>query len=266
MGNLSRFRLFGLFLCAFLAASAVSQAQDSAPRIVGKVIAVTDGDTIKVLAPDNTPVRIRLNGIDCPESKQAFGTQAKKFTSTQCFGKTVTVIVRDHDKYGRTVGDVILPNGRNLNQDLVRAGYAWWYKEYAPKDRVLQRLQLEATIQKRGLWDGSAPPIPPWEFRHSKSSKSGETPEANRAPPITRQVPVQQSAPSKPSPQPYQQPTYTQPQTQSQQSTSSDTVYITNTGKKYHRAGCRYLAKSQIPISLSDAKARGYQPCSVCRP
>ena len=44
------------------------------------------------------------------------------------------------------------------------------------------------------------------------------------------------------------------------------TVYITRTGHKYHSAGCRYLARSQIPISLSDAKSRGYTPCSVCCP
>ena len=46
----------------------------------------------------------------------------------------------------------------------------------------------------------------------------------------------------------------------------SETVYITRTGKKYHRAGCRYLAKSMIPISLKEAKQLGYGPCSVCGP
>lgn len=44
------------------------------------------------------------------------------------------------------------------------------------------------------------------------------------------------------------------------------TVYITRTGEKYHRLGCRYLSKSCIPISLPDAKARGYTPCKVCKP
>jgi hypothetical protein len=50
------------------------------------------------------------------------------------------------------------------------------------------------------------------------------------------------------------------------QSVDEVTVYITRTGRKYHTAGCRYLSKSQIPISLKDAKARGYGPCSVCNP
>jgi hypothetical protein len=43
-------------------------------------------------------------------------------------------------------------------------------------------------------------------------------------------------------------------------------VYITRTGKKYHRAGCRYLKKSKIPITLKEAKRRGYTPCKVCKP
>jgi micrococcal nuclease len=61
-------------------------------------------------------------------------------------------------------------------------------------------------------------------------------------------VPAQQAAPQQ------------QPQTKEQ------TVYITNTGKKYHRAGCRYLSHSKILVSLKDAKANGYTVCSVCRP
>ena len=44
----------------------------------------------------------------------------------------------------------------------------------------------------------------------------------------------------------------------------SDTVYVTDTGSKYHSAGCRYLKKSQIPMSLSEAKRQGYTACSVC--
>ena len=56
-----------------------------------------------------------------------------------------------------------------------------------------------------------------------------------------------------------------QPAPQKTTDTKTQTVYITKTGKKYHRDGCRYL-KSRIPISLKDAKANGYMPCSVCRP
>ncbi len=75
--------------------------------------------------------RIRLHGVDCPEKRQPFGNRAKQFTSTLVFGTTVTVQVVDRDRYGRTVGEVLLPDGRSLNRELVKAGFAWWYRRYA---------------------------------------------------------------------------------------------------------------------------------------
>ncbi len=54
------------------------------------------------------------------------------------------------------------------------------------------------------------------------------------------------------------------PQTQTQNKT--ETVYVTRTGKRYHRDGCQYLRSSRIPMSLKDAQAKGYTPCKVCRP
>ena len=57
-----------------------------------------------------------------------------------------------------------------------------------------------------------------------------------------------------------------QPAPRQQTQVKEQTVYITRTGKKYHRDGCRYLSKSRIPVSLKDAKAQGYTPCTVCRP
>ena len=56
------------------------------------------------------------------------------------------------------------------------------------------------------------------------------------------------------------------PTNQQQQQTKEQTVYITRTGKKYHTATCRYLSHSKIPVSLKDAQANGYTPCSVCHP
>jgi competence protein ComEC len=57
-----------------------------------------------------------------------------------------------------------------------------------------------------------------------------------------------------------------QPSPPAKTQTKQQTVYITNTGKKYHTATCRYLSHSKIPISLKDAKAQGYTACSVCKP
>ncbi len=87
----------------------------------GRVVGVADGDTITVLH-NGKGERIRLNGIDCPEKRQAFGNRAKQFTSNLVFAKTVTVQAVDRDRYGRTVGVVLLPDGRSLNHELVRAG------------------------------------------------------------------------------------------------------------------------------------------------
>lgn len=127
------------------------------------VIGISDGDTIKVLQ-DGVSKRIRLWGIDCPEMKQAFGTRAKQFTGDLAFGKTVTLRVHDVDRYGRQVAEIILPDGRNLNREIVRAGFAWWYRQYARHDKELERLEGEAKAAKRGLW-ADKDPMPPWEFR-----------------------------------------------------------------------------------------------------
>ena len=80
------------------------------------------------------------------------------------------VLVRDYDHYGRTVGEVILPDSTNLNQEMVRAGYAWWFRRYAPQDRVLEQLETEARQAKRGLW-ADPQTEPPWDFRRLKRSQ-----------------------------------------------------------------------------------------------
>jgi micrococcal nuclease len=131
----------------------------------GRVVSIADGDTISVMRSGRAE-RVRLWGIDCPEKRQPFGTRARQFTGELAFGKDVKVIVRDVDRYGRTVGDVILPDGRSLSRELVRAGLAWWYRHYARGDRELEKLETYARRARRGLWaDRNA--VPPWEWRRS---------------------------------------------------------------------------------------------------
>ncbi len=103
-------------------------------------------------------------GIDCPEKRQPFGNRAKQFTSNLVFAKTVTVQVMDRDRYGRTVGEVLLPDGRSLNRELVKAGFAWWYWKYAPDGETLEQLEREARRTKRGLW-AEPHAVAPWEWR-----------------------------------------------------------------------------------------------------
>ena len=135
----------------FLLAAAVAAAL-VAEEFTGEVVAITDGDTIRVMR-DGRAERIRLWGIDCQESKQAFGTRAKQFTGDLA----VTVRVRDVDRYKRLVAEIILPDGRNLNREVVRAGFAWWYRRYARGDRELERLEAEARATRRGLRADKAP-------------------------------------------------------------------------------------------------------------
>ena len=100
----------------------------------GKCVGVTDGDTIKVLR-DGREAKIRLEGIDCPESGEPFSTKAKKFTSSLVFGKTVTLRVKETDRYGRLVARVLV-DGQDVSVALVQAGLAWHYTRYS-SDPVL---------------------------------------------------------------------------------------------------------------------------------
>jgi endonuclease YncB( thermonuclease family) len=129
----------------------------------GPVVSVLDDDTIEVLHHQHAE-RIRLSGIDCPEKGQAYGNNAKQATSALVFGKDVTLQTHGYDKYKRTLADVILPNGLNLNQELVKQGWCWWYRKYAPGDTVLEGLETEARDAKKGLW-ADPQPVPPWEWR-----------------------------------------------------------------------------------------------------
>jgi micrococcal nuclease len=80
----------------------------------GPVVSVIDGDTLEVLH-NLYPERIRLSGIDCPEKGQAYGTRLKHAASDRAFGKEVTIQPHGLDKYMRTLGDVILPDGTKVN-------------------------------------------------------------------------------------------------------------------------------------------------------
>lgn len=130
--------------------------------VVGRVVAVADGDTLTVLDDYDRQHRIRLFGIDAPEKAQPFGNQAKKSLSSKVFGSSVRVQIVDVDRYGREVGRIYLGN-RFINLEQVREGYAWRYAEF-DRHHEFDRAELEARRHRRGLW--SAPhPTPPWEFR-----------------------------------------------------------------------------------------------------
>jgi micrococcal nuclease len=150
-----------------------------------KVVGVMDGDTIEILE-NNRPTKVRLYGIDAPEKAQDYGSRARQFVSDLVFGKNVRLIEKGKDRYGRVIGIVLLPDGRSLNEEVVRNGYAWYYRDYA-KDPVLERLEEDARQSGRGLWE-MANPTAPWEFRKNRRSAS-----ANASP--AKPKPAKQPAP-----------------------------------------------------------------------
>ena len=133
---------------------------------IAKVVSVTDGDTIKVYNAERGQVKIRLYGIDSPEEKgQPYGQAAGKYLAYLIAGSIVDIETVDTDRYGRTVG-IVSDSERNINQEMVRAGYAWVYRKYCDRDFCSEWLQLEdrARNARIGLWQESNP-IPPWEWR-----------------------------------------------------------------------------------------------------
>lgn len=171
MRNNLKLNIICLFVVLALSA-AFFPSQSTA--FTGKVIGISDGDTITVLRDGDPQVKIRLYGIDCPENAQPFSKEAKKFTSSKVYGKHVTVRQYDMDRYGRVVA-VVMAKGQNLNQDLVGEGYAWVSTKYCKSNFCNDWLRREsqARAMNIGLWNDNKP-IPPWEWRSSKQRVSRE--------------------------------------------------------------------------------------------
>lgn len=138
-------------------------------QTIAKVVGISDGDSITVLLKGNIQEKLRLAEVDCPESGQPFGKNAKQFTSEQVFGKQITFIETDTDRYGRTIAKVYYGNGRYLSAEIIGAGLGWWYY-YFSKDKSLGGLQQEAKLKKIGLWqDDNA--FSPWDYRKLRRTK-----------------------------------------------------------------------------------------------
>ncbi|GAB3819579.1 hypothetical protein GCM10028895_18210 [Pontibacter rugosus] len=150
------------------AATAETERNGQTATSGDKVIGIKDGDTIELLQ-NGQPVTVRLYGVDTPEKTQAYGQKAKQFTSDLVFDKHVRLIVENKDRYGRTVGTILLPDGRSLNEELVKNGYAWHYKAYS-NDKNLANAEADARRFKRGLWQ-DANPVAPWDYRKEKNQQ-----------------------------------------------------------------------------------------------
>ncbi len=195
------------------------------------VVKVVTGDTLIVRTGDESR-RIALLGVTAPALSQPFGPDARLFLENLLAGETVYVEyppgTDELDRFGRYPAFVYrAPEGLWINLEIVRQGFA--RVDPSPPfehTALFEHFEKLAREQRKGAWATSA----------------GATASS-------------QPAPDTAAPRVSSQPT----------AGGDDIVYVTASGKKYHRATCQH-AKRATAIVLADAKARGYEPCSRCKP
>lgn len=156
-----------VFLLVVLAVPASAEAQS---LFRGKVMAVHDGDTYRVLREDGRLTDVRLWGVDAPERGQPYGTTVQQTVQRLIGGQTVRATVETHDSYGRPVVRLEV-DGEDLSALLVRRGLAWHYDIQASTADVLRRLERHAREARRGLW-AQPNPTPPWTWREERGDSS----------------------------------------------------------------------------------------------
>jgi len=140
-----------------------------AQTLTGRIVGVSDGDTVTLLTSDNTSIKIRLAQIDAPEKKQPFGEKSKQSLSDLIYGKNVSVEVETKDRYQRTVGKIIV-SGMDVNLEQIKRGLAWYYVQYG-HDSNYSQSESQAKAQRKGLW-AEPNPVAPWDFRHGNKSSA----------------------------------------------------------------------------------------------
>jgi endonuclease YncB( thermonuclease family) len=152
----------------------------NADTFSGRVVSVADGDTITVLTPEKRQVKIRLAGIDAPESGQEYGEKSRQALSSIVAGKTVIVTEEGKDRYQRTIG-WIKAGEVDANREMVRQGWAWHFTQYN-KDVGIAQMQVESKAARRGLWAAPNPPMSPWDYRALKRGGKLTPPAAEKKP------------------------------------------------------------------------------------
>jgi micrococcal nuclease len=131
-----------------------------------KVIAVVDGNTIRVLTMEKDTLNIVLYGIDSPELGQGHGEKAKKFLEKLLLDKEVQVDVKGKDRLGTRLGIVLIPGETDPRHELLREGLAWT-SEINP-DAEFEEMKNKARENGKGLWKEQNP-TPPWTFRRQQT-------------------------------------------------------------------------------------------------
>ncbi len=151
-----------------IAAPAFAAPPATETRLTLKVTSVHDGDTFTGINESNEQVKVRLDAVDAPELSQPYGQASKKALGDKIFGKTVTVITKKHDRYGRTIGHVLIDK-RDVNLELLEVGAVWHYEAYDHNKR-LREAEASARSSKRGLWR-NANPMAPWDWRKTEKER-----------------------------------------------------------------------------------------------
>lgn len=150
-------------LITLLVVSCITPKEKLPGRLTGKVVAIIDGDTFKLLTHGNTQLKIRLHGIDSPEKSQDFGQAAKQKLSQLIFGKQVIIEEKDIDRYGRTIAIVYNNDGDCINETMLKSGLAWHYKHY-DDNRSWAEMEENAKDARLGLWS-KTDALAPWMWR-----------------------------------------------------------------------------------------------------
>lgn len=157
------------------AALALGTLLAGADELRGRIVRVSDGDTVTVLDAANTQHKIRLLDIDAPESSQAFGQKSRDLLASFIAGKDVRVEFSEKDQYGRVLGTIFLDD-LDVNLKMVEEGMAWRY-HYSKNPRYGAAMDAARTA-RRGLW-ADRDPLDPWAFR---KLKKGGAPAATSVP------------------------------------------------------------------------------------
>jgi micrococcal nuclease len=146
----------------------------AAARVIeGMVRAVYDGDTILLATRGQSRLKVRLYGIDSPETAksnrpgQPFGAVARRTLMYKVMGRRVTAEIVDIDRYDRAVA-VVRYAGRDINREMVAEGLAWAYRQFLQGPYASEYIASEelARARHKGLWRNPNP-LPPWEFRQA---------------------------------------------------------------------------------------------------
>jgi len=206
-------------------------------QFTAKVVGVHDGDSITVLI-NNRTYKIRLEGIDAPETGQAFGRKSKQFLSGLIFSKSIVGTRTGGDKYGRNLC-VITVDGINVNKALVAEGLAWHYKQFS-SDPELASAEEAAKVEKKNIWSERGP-VPPWEWRKWSGAQRKNFQELD-----PERVVSSQNA---------------EGSSDSGNQTDALTYWLNSSSNIRHNSGCRWYQNSARgrPCTATEGK-----PCTQC--